>query len=68
MSLDSATAISVVALVTTVVASLVMGRIISIKGAKILIVACALLDGVFTMLFVFMPSFSLAVPLDMVHV
>jgi MFS transporter, DHA1 family, multidrug resistance protein len=68
LSLDSATAISVVGLATTVIASLVMGRIISMKGAKILIVACALLDGVFTMIFVFMPSYSLSVPLDMVHV
>ncbi len=68
LSLDSATAISVVGLTTTVVASLVMGRIISMKGAKIIIVASAILDGIFTMLFVFMPNYSLSIPLDMVHV
>jgi MFS family permease len=45
-----------------------MGRIISKKGAKILIRASAILDGIFTMIFVFMPSYSLAIPLDMVHV
>jgi predicted MFS family arabinose efflux permease len=68
LSIDSATVISMLALTTTVIASLVMGRIISKKGAKILILASAILDGIFTMIFVFMPSYSLAIPLDMVHV
>jgi predicted MFS family arabinose efflux permease len=68
LSIDSATVISMVALATTVIASIVMGRIISKKGAKILIIGSAIVDGIFTMIFVFMPSYSLAIPLDMVHV
>jgi predicted MFS family arabinose efflux permease len=68
LSIDSATVISMVALAIAVIASLFMGRIISKKGAKILILASAIVDGIFTMIFVFMPSYSLAIPLDMVHV
>jgi MFS family permease len=68
LSIDSATAISIAALTTYVIASLVMGRIIGKKGAKILILASAIADGLFTMVFIFMPSYSLAIPLDMVHV
>jgi predicted MFS family arabinose efflux permease len=68
LSIDSATVISLVALATTIIASIVMGRIISKRGAKILILASAIVDGIFTMIFVFMPSYSLAIPLDMVHV
>ncbi len=68
LSINSVTAISMIALATTVIASLVTGRIISKRGAKILIIASAIVDGIFTMIFVFMPSYSLAIPFDMVHV
>ena len=68
LSIDSATVISMTALTITVIASIVMGRIISKKGAKILIIASAIADGILTIMFVFMPSYSLAIPLDMVHV
>jgi predicted MFS family arabinose efflux permease len=68
MSMDFATVISMSALGITFIASLVMGHLISKKGAKILIIAAAIVDGILTMIFVSMPSYSLAIPLDLVHV
>ena len=68
LSLDSVTIISLGVALTTVISTLVMGRVISKKGGKILILASAILDGVITITFFSMPSYPLAITMDMVHI
>ena len=68
LSLDFVTLISLGVALTTVISALIMGRVIARKGAKILILASAVLDGALTMIFFSMPSYPLAITLDMVHI
>lgn len=68
LSLDFVTMISLGVALTTVISTLIMGRILARKGAKILIIASAVLDGVFTMIFFSMPNYQLAITLDIIHI
>jgi len=68
LSLDFVTVISLGVALVTVISTLVMGRIIAKRGAKILILASAILDGVITMMFFSMPSYPFAIAMDMVHI
>ena len=68
VSLGFATGIMLVAALMFVVASLVIGRLVGKTGAKKLTVIGALGNGIFTIVFFFMPNLWIALPLDMVHV
>ena len=68
LSLDDAATIQAVAAFMYFVAALVIGRLVIRTGAKLLAIICLAGNGVFTMIFFFMPSALIAVPLDMTHV
>jgi predicted MFS family arabinose efflux permease len=68
VSLGFAAGISFVAISMYVVASLVVGRLVHKTGAKMLAVISAIGNGILILIFFFMPSAWIAIPLDMTHV
>jgi predicted MFS family arabinose efflux permease len=68
LPLDFAAIVLVVASLMYVAASLVIGRFVNRVGARILALVTALINGVFIIIFFFMPTWWIAFPLDMIHV
>ena len=68
LPLGYASVIMMIAASMYVVASLVIGRFVNRIGARILVIVAAFGNGIFMAIFFFMPSWWIALPLDMVHV
>jgi predicted MFS family arabinose efflux permease len=68
LPLSYASGIMMIATSMYVVASLLIGRFVNQIGARILVIVAALGNGIFTSIFFFMPSWWIALPLDMLHV
>ena len=68
LPLDFATFVLFGASLMYVVASLVIGRFVNLVGARILALVAAFLNGVFIIIFFFMPTWWIAFPLDMIHI
>ncbi len=68
LPLDYAAIIIVVASLMYVAASLVIGRFVNRIGARILALVTCLINGFLIIIFFFMPAWSIAFPLDMIHV
>ena len=68
LPLGYASGIMMIATAMYVVASLVIGRVVNRIGARILVIVAAFGNGIFTSVFFFMPSWWIALPLDMLHV
>ncbi len=68
LPLNYASVIMMVASAMYVAASLVVGRFVNRVGARILVYLTSLANGIFIMIFFFMPTWWIAASLDMIHV
>jgi predicted MFS family arabinose efflux permease len=68
MPLESVALVQAIAATMYFVAALVIGRLVNKAGAKLLAMICLIANGIFILIFFFMPYAWLAVSLDMTHV
>jgi predicted MFS family arabinose efflux permease len=68
MSLGFASMVMIIGILMYILASLVVGRFVNRVGARKLGIICAFANGIFMLIFFFMPTWYFALPLDMTHV
>jgi predicted MFS family arabinose efflux permease len=68
LPLNFASMIFMIAIGMYALASLIVGRFVNRVGARTLGTICAFVNGIFIMVFFFMPTWYFALPLDMMHV